>query len=227
HRSDMIDPFQLGLLVMFLATQEVLRKRWTARLTVPAIVGALLVLILGGITYTDLLRYVLLVGAAFAEANSGGDVVHLALIAAFKIQPGFLAMTFLRGKWTNQENILLALGAAFFQMAATDLNFSLPGILNATATAWMLLRAATQPSTSAIVMPLLCLLAPGMRLLYLDTYRITLIIIGICSLIGERRRAAAKKKGAVLLGLALTSTGQFSASVMAAGLMACNPNKKR
>nr|AID60238.1 polyprotein [Usutu virus] len=225
--SDMIDPFQLGLLVMFLATQEVLRKRWTARLTVPAIVGALLVLILGGITYTDLLRYVLLVGAAFAEANSGGDIVHLALIAAFKIQPGFLVMTFLRGKWTNQENILLALGAAFFQMAATDLNFSLPGILNATATAWMLLRAATQPSTSAIVMPLLCLLAPGMRLLYLDTYRITLIIIGICSLIGERRRAAAKKKGAVLLGLALTSTGQFSASVMAAGLMACNPNKKR
>nr|AHF27230.1 polyprotein [Murray Valley encephalitis virus] len=225
--GDMIDPFQLGLLVMFLATQEVLRKRWTARLTLPATVGALLVLLLGGITYTDLVRYLILVGSAFAESNNGGDVIHLALIAVFKVQPAFLVASLTRSKWTNQENLVLVLGAAFFQMAASDLELSIPGLLNSAATAWMVLRAMAFPSTSAMAMPMLAMLAPGMRMLHLDTYRIVLLLVGICSLLNERRRSVEKKKGAILIGLALTSTGYFSPTIMAAGLMVCNPNKKR
>nr|WOE87815.1 polyprotein [Japanese encephalitis virus] len=225
--GEMIDPFQLGLLVMFLATQEVLRKRWTARLTIPAVLGALLVLMLGGITYTDLARYVVLVAAAFAEANSGGDVLHLALIAVFKIQPAFLVMNMLSARWTNQENVVLVLGAAFFQLASVDLQIGVHGILNAAAIAWMIVRAITFPTTSTVAMPILALLTPGMRALYLDTYRIILLVIGICSLLQERRKTMAKKKGAVLLGLALTSTGWFSPTTIAAGLMVCNPNKKR
>nr|YP_009350103.1 polyprotein [Yaounde virus]ABW76843.2 polyprotein [Yaounde virus] len=227
YNSDMIDPFQLGLLVVFLATQEVMRKRWTMKVTLPAIVAALMVLMFGGITYTDLVRYVILVGAAFAEANNGGDVVHLALMATFKIQPCFLIASFMRAKWTNQENLLLMLSAAFFQMAATDLRVDIPDILNSLAVAWMVLRAITETNTSSVTIPLLALLTPGLRILHLDVYRILLLMLGVASLLGERRAAAAKKKGAPLLCIALASTGFFNPLVLMAGLLVCNPNGKR
>nr|ABD85067.1 polyprotein precursor [West Nile virus] len=231
YNADMIDPFQLGLLVVFLATQEVLRKRWTAKISMPAILIALLVLVFGGITYTDVLRYVILVGAAFAESNSGGDVVHLALMATFKIQPVFMVASFLKARWTNQENILLMLAAVFFQMAYHDarqiLLWEIPDVLNSLAVAWMILRAITFTTTSNVVVPLLALLTPGLRCLNLDVYRILLLMVGIGSLIREKRSAAAKKKGASLLCLALASTGLFNPMILAAGLIACDPNRKR
>nr|NP_776016.1 non-structural protein NS2a [West Nile virus] len=231
YNADMIDPFQLGLMVVFLATQEVLRKRWTAKISIPAIMLALLVLVFGGITYTDVLRYVILVGAAFAEANSGGDVVHLALMATFKIQPVFLVASFLKARWTNQESILLMLAAAFFQMAYYDaknvLSWEVPDVLNSLSVAWMILRAISFTNTSNVVVPLLALLTPGLKCLNLDVYRILLLMVGVGSLIKEKRSSAAKKKGACLICLALASTGVFNPMILAAGLMACDPNRKR
>nr|YP_009333109.1 nonstructural protein NS2A [Cacipacore virus] len=227
YNGAMIDPFQLGLLVVFLATQEVMRKRWTARLTIPAILMALAILLFGGLTYTDVVRYLILVAAAFAEANSGGDVVHLAMIAAFKIQPVFLAVSFLRETWSNQENLMMMISAAFFQMAATDLQIEVPTVLNALAMAWMTLRALSNTKVSTIVPPLLALLSPAMRTAYLDTYRIILIMIGAMILLKERKASSAKKKGAPLLCLALASTGLFNPLTLMAGLLALDPSRKR
>nr|QJW38943.1 polyprotein [Saint Louis encephalitis virus] len=222
-----MEPFQLGLLVAFIATQEVLKRRWTGKLTLASLAVCLALLIVGNITYMDLVRYLVLVGTAFAEMNTGGDVIHLALVAVFKVQPAFLAGLFLRMQWSNQENILMVIGAAFLQMAANDLKLEVLPILNAMSIAWMLIRAMKEGKVAMFALPILCALIPGMRVAGLDVIRCLLLIIGIVTLLNERRESVAKKKGGYLLAAALCQVGLCSPLIMMGGLILAHPNGKR
>nr|AWA45337.1 polyprotein [Bagaza virus] len=222
-----MEPFQLGVLMMFVATQEVLRKRWTGRMAGPALVGLLCAMIFGGITYRDMVKYVLLVAAAFAESNSGGDVIHLALIATFNVQPGLLVAYSLRRKWSNQDATLLGVALAMITMALHDWNMTIPSLLNSGATAWLLLRAVSEGTVSAACIPILGLLAPGMKIIGIDVFRIGLLIIGVMSLLKERNNAIAKKKGGVLIGLALAQDGWVNPLVYAGLTLALKPSNRR
>nr|AIU94743.1 polyprotein [Ntaya virus] len=226
-RGDGMEPFQLGVLLMFVATQEVLRKRWTAGMALPAMLMFLCALIFGGITYMDLVRYVILVAAAFAESNSGGDIVHLALIAAFKIQPGLLVAYSLKRKWSNQESVLVGIALSMLTLAMQDWDMTIPSLLNSGAAAWLLLRAVSEGTVSAVCIPVLGMLAPGLRIAGIDVVRIGLLIIGIMSLMRERNNAAAKKKGGLLIGLALAESGLISPLVYAGLTLALKPNMRR
>nr|WCD39401.1 polyprotein [Ilheus virus] len=214
-----IEPFQLGILMAFVFTQEVLRKRWTANLALPTSALLMACFIFGGFTYLDLFRYFILVGAAFAEANSGGDVVHLAMIAAFNIQPVALVTTFFRKNWTNRENMILIIAAACTQMACMELKIELFHVMNSLSLAWMILKALTTGTTSTLAMPFLAALSPPMNWLGLDVVRCLLIMAGVAALISERRESLAKKKGALLISAALVLTGAFSPLVLQGALM--------
>nr|ATG32103.1 polyprotein [Rocio virus] len=219
--------FQLGLLMAFVFTQEVLRKRWTARLALPTAALLLACFVLGAFTYSDMIRYFVLVGCAFAESNSGGDVIHLALIAVFNIQPAALVSTFFRNRWTNRENLLLVIAAAMAQMAWSDVGIEIMPIMNAMALAWMILKAVSIGTVSTIAMPILSGLAPPMEWFGLDVLRCLLLIVGVAALIKERKENLAKKKGALLISAGLALTGAFSPLVLQGALMLSECATKR
>ncbi|ACJ64915.2 polyprotein [T'Ho virus] len=217
HGSSM-EPFQLGLLLACILTQEVLRKRMTRQLVLPTAVLLLACFMVGGFSYADFVKYLFLVGCAFNESNSGGDVIHLALVAVFKIQPAALIGMFFRKQWTNRENLLLVVSAAMLQLMVDEVNISLMSLLNSMSLSWMILRACMVGNTSTVAIPILSALSPPMNWLGIDVFRMLLLMIGVAVLINERNTGKAKKKGAYLLSAGLSTYG-LSPLIMAGGLM--------
>nr|WHA03979.1 polyprotein [Tembusu virus] len=222
-----MEPMQLGMLVMIVAAQEILRRRMTAPIAWSALLLLMALVLFGGITYSDLVKYVILVAAAFAESNTGGDIVHLAMVAVFNIQPGLLIGFLLRRKWSNQESRLLGVALALITVAMRDLNMSIPTLLNSGAMAWLLLRAVFEGTVSSFALPLVSLLAPGLRIVGIDVVRIGVLTLGILSLLKERSNAMAKKKGGMLLGVACATAGIASPLVFAGLHMALKPVTRR
>ncbi|AAV34156.1 polyprotein [Kedougou virus] len=137
-----VDSLSLGAVVVFLALQEGLKKRYTARGIMVAGVALLAAWLVGGVTLMDLGRYMFLVGTAFAEVNSGRDVAHLALIATFKVRPALLTTYLWRLHWGTREEIGLAVAACLMHLSVAGLEWNIPELLDAMAMAVLVLRAS-------------------------------------------------------------------------------------
>nr|AIU94739.1 polyprotein [Aroa virus] len=221
------DSFSLGLLVAMVMVQEGLRKRWGARHIITAGAFLLAAMIMGEITYLDLARYCVMLGATFTQINNGGDVLHLALVAVFKIQPGFLLGYMLKNRWTPRESVLLALGATFLQLSTTGLPWEFMMALNTLATAWLGLRALVVGTTPAVILPVLALMTPALPISPLGAYQAMVAHLMVLNLMMSTRKNSLKKHGPPLVALLGSFIGWFNPLSCAAIDMVVSNVKRR
>nr|UXX63138.1 polyprotein [dengue virus type 4] len=114
------ETFSMGLLCLTLFVEECLRRRVTRKHMILVVVITFCAIILGGLTWVDLLRALIMLG----DTMSGriGGQIHLAIMAVFKMSPGYVLGVFLR-KLTSRETALMVIG-----MAMTTV-FSIPNDL--------------------------------------------------------------------------------------------------
>nr|NP_740319.1 NS2A protein [dengue virus type 4] len=103
------ETFSMGLLCLTLFVEECLRRRVTRKHMILVVVITLCAIILGGLTWMDLLRALIMLG----DTMSGriGGQIHLAIMAVFKMSPGYVLGVFLR-KLTSRETALMVIGMA-------------------------------------------------------------------------------------------------------------------
>nr|AAV34159.1 polyprotein [Sepik virus] len=173
-----VDPFSLGLLMLFLCSDMFLMKRFSMRALIAGSIIMLGAMTLGSLTYLDLLRYVVTVGMYMAEANSGGDVTHLALIAVFRVRAGFVSVLALKQMWSPRERFVAACGIVMVQIALGDImNTNLMEWLNAAGMSILVIKSIVDPRKCNVVLPLLCLLTP------LTTTEIQRAVMLFCSVV--------------------------------------------
>ncbi|AAV34152.1 polyprotein [Aroa virus] len=222
-----IDTFSLGLLVAMLVTQEGLRKRWATRHIMVASLTMLAAMVTGHITYRDLLRYVVLLGATFAQINDGGDVMHLALVAVFKVQPGFLLGFLLRRRWTPRESMLLAISACFLHLVFSELSTDITTLAHNFSLALLILRAIIQTDVSSVTLPVLSMMAPSFQLSVLGTFRMAVAVYVIVNLMMSKRNDAVKKAAPSVVAAALGQFGMVNATAALGTLYVLEKHGKR
>nr|AIU94742.1 polyprotein [Naranjal virus] len=222
-----IDTFSLGLLVAMLVTQEGLRKRWATRHIVVASLAMLAAMITGNITYMDLGRYIILLGATFAEMNSGGDIMHLALVAVFKVQPGFLVGFLLKRRWTPRESMLLAISACFMHLVFSDFQTDLTSLAHNFSLALLVLRAVIQTDVSSVTLPVLSMMAPAFQFSVLGTFRMAVAIYVVANLMLSRKNDAVKKAAPSLTAAGLCHLGIVNPMAALGSLYLLERNNRR
>ncbi|ATN29922.1 polyprotein [Long Pine Key virus] len=197
-----IDDFSLGVLVLMIVVQEGMRKRFTSKYILFSSIALLMAVIVGGLTYVDLVRFIVLLGAAFAEINNGGDIVHLAIVATFKIQPAYLVSFLLRTVWSPRESIMLASGAAMLQGAIGLMACgTIMDYVNALALGWLFMRALVLPGVTSKAMPLLCMLSPLSGMVITNGARAGLYTMAIMSMVAGAKGKSVKKSAPYLISL--------------------------
>ncbi|ACM68470.1 polyprotein [Nounane virus] len=191
------DSLSLGVLAMTMMFHRMLRRRWSTGTLVGSSVILMAVMITGQITYRDMARFVILVGATFAEMNSGGDIMHLALIATFKIQPLFLVAYVIRDRWSPNESLMLAAAAAMFQLVAVGIpaleTDTFANMLQAIGLAILTMKALARPSTSTVSIPLLALLSPFGTWTVLGAFRFFIGTMVVTGLLSDKKRTSERK----------------------------------
>lgn len=191
--TDHMDHFSLGVLVILLMVQEGLKKRMTTKIIISTSMAVLVAMILGGFSMSDLAKLAILMGATFAEMNTGGDVAHLALIAAFKVRPALLVSFIFRANWTPRESMLLALASCLLQTAISALEGDLMVLINGFALAWLAIRAMVVPRTDNITLAILAALTPLARGTLLVAWRAGLATCGGFMLLSLKGKGSVKK----------------------------------
>nr|QVJ82483.1 polyprotein [dengue virus type 4]UDI89625.1 polyprotein [dengue virus type 4] len=111
--------FSMGLLCVTLFIEECLRRRVTRKHMIMAILVTLVMVVLGGLTWMDLLRVTIMLGNTMAGKMNGQ--AHLAIMAMFRMSPGYILGMFLR-KLTSKETGLLVIGMAMTTLIAIPQN---------------------------------------------------------------------------------------------------------
>lgn len=211
-----IDDVSLGLLVMIIFLQEGLRRKLTTTYIMWAALVVLTAGILGELSLRDVLRYLILVGTAFSEANNGGDLIHLALVAVFKIRPAFLFGFLFRAKWSPREGVLLASGALMLQIASECLYATaIMQVVDALSMGWLMIRAIAIPGMTSKAMPLLCACIPAVTSLLVHSTRVGVITLAGMSLIAGNKGSSVKKHGPYLVALITTAMGASPVGMLA------------
>nr|AUS91146.1 polyprotein [Barkedji virus]AUS91147.1 polyprotein [Barkedji virus] len=215
-----IDNLSLGVLVMTIMLSRVCRARWDPRNMMKASLVLLVLMILGKVSYSDLARVVILVGATFAEMNSGGDLMHLALTATFKLQPGYLIAFVARDFWTPTESLLLVVAGCLAQLAIemvwTYEELQAMAILNSVGMAWLTMKAISLPSTTTVALPLLALLSPLGNWTILGSFKAFVITVAAASFLNRSKSASHRRGGiAPFVGLMVIMTTKVSPWYMA------------
>nr|AOO19565.1 polyprotein [Zika virus] len=203
--TDHMDHFSLGVLVILLMVQEGLKKRMTTKIIISTSMAVLVAMILGGFSMSDLAKLAILMGATFAEMNTGGDVAHLALIAAFKVRPALLVSFIFRANWTPRESMLLALASCLLQTAISALEGDLMVLINGFALAWLAIRAMVVPRTDNITLAILAALTPLARGTLLVAWRAGLATCGGFMLLSLKGKGSVKKNLPFVMALGLTA----------------------
>ncbi|YP_009259651.1 truncated polyprotein [Chaoyang virus] len=222
-----IDDFSLGLLVLIIFVQEGLKRRMTSRYIMLAALGLLLAAVLGDLTYNDIARYVIMVGVAFAEMNNGGDLIHLALIATFKVQPGYLLFFLLRKQWSPRESTILASAAVVLQIcAAAWQSTKSMQVLNALAMGWLYIRAIVVPGALSKAMPLICMCVPGVLSLTPHAIRVSMVTIAAGTLIKGTKGTSVRKHMPYFLGLVGAVAGLDPLGMLGYSLLTYSSGKR-
>nr|AYA58334.1 polyprotein [Spondweni virus]AYA58335.1 polyprotein [Spondweni virus]AYA58336.1 polyprotein [Spondweni virus]AYA58337.1 polyprotein [Spondweni virus] len=224
--TDHMDHFSLGLVVVMLMVQEGMKKRMTSKAIITSAAFLLAVMIVGGFTYQDLGRLVVLVGAAFAEMNTGGDVAHLALVAAFKVRPAMLVSFMFRALWTPRESLLLALAACLLQVSVTPLDHSIMIVVDGIALSWLCLKAILVPRTPNIALPLLAMLSPMLQGTTIVAWRAMMAALAVITLASMKHGRGVKKTFPYTIGCILGSMGLVE-NLGLVGLLLLTASKKR
>ncbi|AHW82954.1 polyprotein [Nhumirim virus] len=215
-----IDNLSLGVLVMTIMLSKVWDARWEPRNMLKGGLILLVLMIVGKVTYADIFRVIVLVGATFADMNNGGDLLHLALTATFKLQPGYLLAFVLRKFWTPTESLLLVVAGCLAQMAVETLwsqvDMTALGVLNATGMAWLIMRAISVPTTSSVALPAIAFLSPLGAWTVLGSFKSFVITVALVSFLSHTRSASEKRGGAApFVGLVLSATMGLNSWIMA------------
>ncbi|YP_009268566.1 truncated polyprotein [Ilomantsi virus] len=219
-----LDNFSLGFLVLMLATQEGLKRRWTSKHVLLTSIALLLAMIVGDITYMDLGRYMITLGAMFAEMNSGGDVMHLALVATFRVKPAYLLGFLWRNTWSPRESMLLTCGAILMQMGMGVLAcHHLMDYIHALALGWLFVRAIVVRGMASKAMPLICCMVPLTATIVANATRAGVITLAIGTMVVGQKGKAVKKAMPYLASLVGAWAGLNPLYMMViAGLMIRN-----
>nr|UBB38803.1 polyprotein [Stratford virus] len=223
-RGDGLDNFSLGILVLTITLQEVLKKRVLGKHVLWMILVVFLLMMIGGITYRDVGRYLVLAGAAFAEQNSGGDLLHLVLVATFKVRPMALFGFVLGGRWCRRQSLLLAIGAALVNLAL-DSRGGYFEIVDSLALALLFVKAIIHSDASSVSLPLLAALAPTGCYTILGTHRFVMLALILVTFLGCKRTASVKKAGVAAMSVVMT-IGGFSPLPMLGMLMFTSVGKR-
>nr|YP_009433741.1 polyprotein [Potiskum virus]ABI54483.1 polyprotein [Potiskum virus] len=113
--GDAYPAWSIGLIAMFLFADIMTRTRPTMKMMLAGSIVLLAIMIMGGVSHMDLLRYIIVVGEHFLEQEKGGDVAYMAIIAAAHLRPGLLGMYFFKGMWSPRQRVILACGLALIQ----------------------------------------------------------------------------------------------------------------
>nr|YP_009222007.1 polyprotein [Banzi virus]C8XPA8.1 RecName: Full=Genome polyprotein; Contains: RecName: Full=Capsid protein C; AltName: Full=Core protein; Contains: RecName: Full=Protein prM; Contains: RecName: Full=Peptide pr; Contains: RecName: Full=Small envelope protein M; AltName: Full=Matrix protein; Contains: RecName: Full=Envelope protein E; Contains: RecName: Full=Non-structural protein 1; Short=NS1; Contains: RecName: Full=Non-structural protein 2A; Short=NS2A; Contains: RecName: Full=Non-structural p len=113
--GDSYPAWSIGLVAMFLFVDIMARSRPTRKMMIGGTMLLLAIMIMGELSYLDLLRYIIVVGEHFIERENGGDVAYMAIMAASHLRPGLMAMVFAKSMWSPKQRVLLALGCAILQ----------------------------------------------------------------------------------------------------------------
>ncbi|AAV34157.1 flavivirus polyprotein [Kokobera virus] len=205
-RGDGVDNLSLGLLVLTIALQEVMRKRILGRHITWMVIAVFMAMILGGLSYRDLGRYLVLVGAAFAERNSGGDLLHLVLVATFKVKPMALLGFVLGGRWCRRQSLLLSIGAVLVNFAL-EFQGGYFELVDSLALALLFVKAVVQTDTTSVSLPLLAALAPAGCYTVLGTHRFIMLTLVLVTFLGCKKTASVKKAGTAAVGVVLGMVG--------------------
>ncbi|AIV98055.1 polyprotein [Paraiso Escondido virus] len=155
-----IDKLSLGLVVMMVATDMVLRKRAGVKSVLTAAIVLLFFMVAGEVEMLDVVRYLVVLGDIMASRNSGGDVTYIALIAVFRLRAAWMTAFALRMCWSPRESVVLTCGIIMMQSAAAFQNgwVAVSPVLNAVGLAVLTLRALSEPSIQTMSLPLLAML---------------------------------------------------------------------
>ncbi|QXU65801.1 polyprotein [Aripo virus] len=212
-----IDDLSLGFLILLLMVEEGMRKRMTTKHIMVGGIILLLAMIVGDLTYLDLGRYLILLGTTFAEMNSGGDIIHLALVATYKIQPGYLLGFLLREKWSPRESILLACGAACLQAAMGFHNSNtVMELIHAVALGWLFVRALVVDGLTSKALPALVCLTPLTGVVLTNATRAGIVTMVLASLVGSVKGSSVKKSMPYMVGLGGAWLGLNPVTMLAA-----------
>nr|QGW05376.1 polyprotein [dengue virus type 2] len=110
-----IDNFSLGVLGMALFLEEMLRTRVGTKHAILLVALSFVTLITGNMSFRDLGRVMVMVGATMTD-DIGMGVTYLALLAAFKVRPTFAAGLLLR-KLTSKELMMATIGIALLSQS--------------------------------------------------------------------------------------------------------------
>nr|ADU76233.1 polyprotein [dengue virus type 2] len=110
-----IDNFSLGVLGMALLLEEMLRTRIGTKHAILLVAVSFVTLITGNMSFRDLGRVMVMVGATMTD-DIGMGVTYLALLAAFKVRPTFAAGLLLR-KLTSKELMMATIGIALLSQS--------------------------------------------------------------------------------------------------------------
>ncbi|AGI03959.1 polyprotein [New Mapoon virus] len=202
-----IDNFSLGILVLAVSIQEGLRKRILGKHTLWMIAATFFAMLLGELTYVDIARYAILVGAAFAEQNSGGDLLHLVLVATFKVRPVALLGYLCRGSWCRRQSLLLSISAVLIHLALEGLSWEYMSVVESASVALLLVRAVVATEASNICLPLIALLSPAGTYTVLGVFRFSMGLLICCTVLKCRRTAAVKKAAVPIAALLFRDLG--------------------
>nr|YP_009256192.1 polyprotein [Edge Hill virus]C8XPB2.1 RecName: Full=Genome polyprotein; Contains: RecName: Full=Capsid protein C; AltName: Full=Core protein; Contains: RecName: Full=Protein prM; Contains: RecName: Full=Peptide pr; Contains: RecName: Full=Small envelope protein M; AltName: Full=Matrix protein; Contains: RecName: Full=Envelope protein E; Contains: RecName: Full=Non-structural protein 1; Short=NS1; Contains: RecName: Full=Non-structural protein 2A; Short=NS2A; Contains: RecName: Full=Non-structur len=217
----------LGLVALFLFTDIFARKRMTRKFMVIGCLGVLSVMIVGGFTALDLIRYIIVVGQHFASMNHGGDVAYLAIIAVGKLRPGLLMMYSFKAAWSPKERVMVALGLLVFQAVLGDfVHTGLWEWADAAGMCILIIQGMATRKEKTYIMPILALLTP----LSMEIIRKTGIFacVGLLGLSLWRGGDTTMRKGMPLLaGAATAASGLTRASLSVVFILCATAASRR
>nr|NP_733808.1 nonstructural protein 2A [dengue virus type 1] len=137
--SGEVDSFSLGLLCISIMIEEVMRSRWSRKMLMTGTLAVFLLLTMGQLTWNDLIRLCIMVGAN-ASDKMGMGTTYLALMATFRMRPMF-AVGLLFRRLTSREVLLLTVGLSL--VASVELPNSLEELGDGLAMGIMMLKLLT------------------------------------------------------------------------------------
>nr|UVK35469.1 polyprotein [dengue virus type 1] len=137
--SGEVDSFSLGLLCVSIMIEEVMRSSWSRKMLMTGTLAVFFLLIMGQLTWNDLIRLCIMVGANVSD-RMGMGTTYLALMATFKMRPMF-AVGLLFRRLTSREVLLLTIGLSL--VASVELPNSLEELGDGLAMGIMMLKLLT------------------------------------------------------------------------------------
>nr|ANS59173.1 polyprotein [dengue virus type 2] len=172
-----IDNFSLGVLGMALFLEEMLRTRVGTKHAILLVAVSFVTLITGNMSFRDLGRVMVMVGATMTD-DIGMGVTYLALLAAFKIRPTFAAGLLLR-KLTSKELMMTTIGIVL--LSQSTIPESILELTDALALGMMVLKIVRNMEKYQLAVTIMAILCVPNAVILQNAWKVSCTTLAVVS----------------------------------------------